>query len=99
MNLTVKNSQNIIIPDWVRNNAKWWNQNTISDEDFAAGLEYMINKKIIILPEMKKYSGETEILIPSWIKNNAGWWSDGLISDQEFVAGIEYLVKIGIIRV
>lgn len=99
MNLTVKNSQNIIIPDWVRNNAKWWNQNTISDEDFAAGLEYMINKKIIILPEMKKYSGETEILIPSWIKNNAGWWSDGLISDQEFVAGIEYIVKIGIIRV
>jgi len=31
------------IPGWVKNNAEWWAQGQISDEDFATGIEYMIN--------------------------------------------------------
>ena len=30
------------IPDWVRNNADWWAQGLISDDDFAGGLQYLI---------------------------------------------------------
>jgi len=35
------------IPGWVKNNAEWWAQGQISDEDFATGIEYMINDGII----------------------------------------------------
>jgi len=35
------------IPGWVKNNAEWWSQGQISDEDFASGIEYMINDGII----------------------------------------------------
>ena len=37
------------IPDWIKNNACWWNQDLISDDDFASGIEYLINQGIIIV--------------------------------------------------
>ena len=37
----------IKIPDWVRNNAKWWSEGSITDKDFASGIQYMIKIGII----------------------------------------------------
>ena len=87
------------IPNWVKNNAKWWNEGTIQDSDFSNGIQYMIEQKIIVIPKLGKSSAESAQNIPEWVKNNAGWWAKGSISDQEFANGIEYLVKNGIIRV
>ncbi|KAF6243377.1 hypothetical protein C6988_03800 [Nitrosopumilus sp. b1] len=86
------------IPSWVKNNAEWWSEGTIDDNDFVGGIEYMIKTGIIKIPNTAP-SSESNSVIPSWIKNNAGWWSDGLVSDGEFVLGLEYLIKTGIIRV
>ena len=87
------------IPDWIKNNAQWWNDGTISDGDFAGGIQFMIKENIIKIPNLSKSGDLTEQEIPDWIKNNAGWWSEGLISDEEFANGIEFLVKNGIIQV
>ncbi len=35
------------IPFWIKNNARWWTDNMISDYDFVSGLQYLIDKKII----------------------------------------------------
>jgi len=35
-------SNEIEIPDWVRNNAGWWSDGAITDNDFASGIEFMI---------------------------------------------------------
>ena len=35
------------IPDWIKNNAKWWSEGKISDNDFAKGIEYMVKVGII----------------------------------------------------
>ena len=32
------------IPDWVKNNAKWWSTSQISDTDFVKGLQYLLQK-------------------------------------------------------
>jgi len=88
------------IPDWIRNNAEWWAQGAIGDNDFVSGLQYLIKEKIMQIPETSKAvtpGGTGEI--PAWIKNNADWWSQGLISDDDFVKGIQYLVEQGIIKV
>ena len=87
------------IPDWVRNNAKWWSQGTINDNEFANGLQFMINEKIIVIPDLAESGQSVDQKIPEWIKSNAEWWADGQISDKEFASGIEYLVKQGIIRI
>jgi len=88
------------IPDWIRNNAKWWAEGSIGDNDFISGIQYLIKENIISIPDLPEQTSETvEEAVPDWVRNNAGWWADGLISDDDFVNGIKYLVENGIIKV
>ena len=88
------------VPDWIKQNAKWWAQGAIDDSDFVSGIQYLIKEGIMTIPETAKAeSGDGSKEIPSWIKNNAGWWAQGLISDDDFVKGIQFLVEQGIIVV
>jgi hypothetical protein len=86
------------IPSWIKNNAGWWADNKIIDNDFISGIEYLIENKIIKVSTYVNKGNSTDG-IPSWIKNNAGWWSSGKISDNDFLTGIEYLIENGIINV
>ena len=86
------------IPYWIKNNAIWWSSGKIGDSDFIAGIQYLVENKIIKLSSQitQKTSSNS---IPPWIKNSAGWWANNLISDGEFLAGIQYLIENGIIIV
>jgi len=35
------------IPAWIKNNAKWWSQSLISEDDFLSGIQYLISNGII----------------------------------------------------
>jgi len=89
----------IKIPDWVRNNAKWWSEGSIGDKDFASGIQYMIKQGIIVIPTSENGVASNDIKIPDWVRNNAKWWSEGSIGDKDFASGIQYMIKIGIISV
>ena len=91
-----KSSQMKPIPEWIKNNARWWSTGTITDSDFLLGIEYLIQNDIMTIQTVNEISSESEE-IPSWIRNNAEWWADGLISDDEFVSGMKYLIEAGII--
>lgn len=88
-----------VIPDWIKNNAKWWSSNQISDSDFTKGIEYMIKENIIVIPNLPPTTTSGQTVIPHWLKNNAGWWANGQISQDDFVNGIKWLVEHGIIKV
>lgn len=96
---TLTDSGKIVIPQWIKNLGRWWSEGTISDKDFASGIQYMIKEKIIKIPIEQKSSEKKEVQIPQWIKNNAGWWAKDLISDSDFAQGLQYLVRTGIITV
>ena len=91
--------QEIVIPKWVQNNAKWWSQSSIDDSTFASGIQYLIKQGVIQLPPTAQGQSSSGVQIPKWVKTNAGWWADGQIDDKTFAAGIQYLIKIGIISV
>lgn len=93
--LTSKSSQKV--PEWVKNNARWWAENTIDDKSFVQAIQFLIKEKLISVDSTSKTSSEDNI--PPWVKNNAGWWADGKISEIEFLNGINHLVKTGIISV
>jgi len=38
---------NSAIPEWVKNNAKWWAEGSISEADYITSLEYLISNGII----------------------------------------------------
>ena len=87
------------VPNWVKNNAKWWSDGTISDSDFAMGLEYLIKENVIDVPQDITSQGTSENNIPEWLRNNAKWWSDDLLSDSEFLKGIEWMISNGVITI
>jgi hypothetical protein len=37
----------VTIPAWVKNNAGWWAEDNISDNDFIRGIQYLIKNGII----------------------------------------------------
>jgi len=39
--------QSSSVPDWVKNNAKWWSEGNIGESDYLSALEYLINQGII----------------------------------------------------
>lgn len=44
---TSDNTINTQLPSWIKNNAKWWADGTITDNDFVKGIQYMVEKGII----------------------------------------------------
>ncbi len=86
------------VPGWVKNNAGWWADGTITESEFISGIEFLITDGIINVPPTT-VSSETSDGVPAWVKNNAGWWADGIITDGEFVNGIQHLIKSGLILV
>ena len=86
------------LPQWIRNNAKWYAEGGIGESDFISGIQYMIKNGIMKIPNLPEQStNESVYKVPDWIKNNAKWWSEGKISDDEFVKGLHFLVDKGII--
>jgi len=37
------------IPAWIKNNADWWSQGLISDDDFVKGIQYLVEQGIIVV--------------------------------------------------
>ena len=61
-----------LVPDWVKNNAKWWSEDLIEDTDFVNGIEYLVKKQIIGLDHKKILSEvpfEVVTFSPNWQVN------------------------------
>ncbi|HYL65573.1 MAG TPA: hypothetical protein VEU72_00300 [Nitrosopumilaceae archaeon] len=89
---------NLQIPSWIKNNAKWWAEGSLTDDDFTKGIQYMVQNGIMKIPHTQSDSSLSH-QIPSWVKTSAGLWANGQISDNDFVKGIQYLANSGIIHV
>ncbi len=93
-------TQSTVIPAWIKNNAKWWSQGQIGDDQFVQGIQYMIQNGIIQIPVQSGSNATAGTQqIPAWIKNNAGWWASGQIGDDQFVQGLQYMIENGIIKI
>ena len=92
----IENDSNI--PVWIKNNAGWWADGTISDAEFVLGIKFLIENKILVIPDVvtAEYSIDN---IPQWIKSNAKWWAEGQINDSEFILTIQHLIKKNIVQI
>src|SRR5262249_32383579 len=98
VNQTSLNNQYTSLPNWVKNNAKFWSEGSIDNGEFIKGIKYFIDNGILVINQGQsgphKLSG-----IPSWLKNNAKFWAEGEISDNEFIDGIQYLIDQRIVAI
>ena len=95
-----------IIPRWIKNNAGWWANDQITENEFLRGVEYLIENDIIVIssiPNFEKPKISIDFsytkIVPDWIKNNAGWWADGQIDDGSFVSGLQWLISNDVIQI
>ena len=72
------------IPDWIKKSAGWWAKGQIDDSTFLQGIQYLINKGIIVIPPTVTTGSAGSQEIPAWVKNFAGWWAGGIIDDKTF---------------
>lgn len=87
------------LPPWIKSNAEWWAQGNISDEAFVGGIEFMIDEKIIIIPNLPESGVSSGAAVPDWVRNTAHWWAINQISEDEFINALKFLIKEGIISV
>ncbi len=43
---------NSSIPQWIKNNAKWWSDGAIGDSDFVKGIQYLVQNSVIKVPPL-----------------------------------------------
>lgn len=70
------------IPTWVKNNAGWWADDLISDNDFVSGIEYLMEAGLLS-------TNPIPYDFPSHLKTDSKNWSDGTISDSEYLLILE----------
>jgi len=46
------------VPAWIKNNAKWWSEGQIDDGTFASGIQFLMTKKIINIPDLPEQASE-----------------------------------------
>ena len=88
-----------IVPDWIKNNAKWWANGEIDDKTFTKSVEFLIQNKIMDIPDLPYPASWMEKDVPTWVKNNASWWANDLIGEDDFIKGIKFLVEKGVIQI
>jgi hypothetical protein len=86
------------IPDWIKIYAKNWATGEISDSEFMTGLDFMLQNKIIVIPNID-YAHSTFDNVPSWFRSISHWWANDLISQQEFINSIKFLIQNDIILI
>lgn len=85
------------IPVWIKNNAKWWSENIIADNDFVEGIKYLIKEEIIKIEPVQTTRTEAGRTIPDWVKTTTGWWANDQVPEDDFIRGMQYLIQTGVI--
>lgn len=87
----------VLIPSWVKHNAKFWSDGSITDIQFIVGIQYLIDNDIIKMSSSGTSNASTQI--PLWIKDDAKYWSEGTIPNSQFAGALQYLISNGLIHV
>ena len=57
-----------LVPDWIRNTAKWYGEGKISETEFLNAIKYLINNKVIVLessPQASPKPAVANVIIPN----------------------------------
>jgi len=87
------------IPDWIKNNAKWWADGAIDDKSFTNGIEYLIKEEIITSSELEaKYQTSNYLKLNSdqFVLPNEGSKTEVILSGhiEDYIGGNDVFIII-----
>ena len=90
-------SENICIPESVRQFMIEWLLNDTPEKDLDGYLIDMIQKyvdpKLIDIPFEVNEENINMIKVPEWVKNISYWWIQGFITDNDFAQAVNFLIE------
>ena len=90
---------NIIqIPDWFKQTTEFWVSEKMSDKEYFKTVEFLLEEKLIHIPQTKSPNDNVASDIPVWIKDNALKWSNNEISNDEFSIGLQWMLDHKLIK-
>ncbi len=79
--LSISAQQNYDIPAWVKGIAGFWAEDKISDQEFGEGLSFLIDNKIIRVPEMERLEDEVRELNSEVSRLEGELYSAGIVAE------------------
>lgn len=95
---SIGKTSSIFLPGWFKNNAKWFYDGLITEQDLVLAIENLIEQNVITIKQSTQPIGQSGDKIPSYIKEVFGFWAEGKVSDQEIADSLQYMVDHGIIK-
>jgi len=96
-----QDSQQTQLPGWFKNNAQWWYEGSITEQEIINAIENLMEEGIIIIDigdiKVPESAPTGDVRIPSYVKDVFGFWADDLISDTEIGNSLKFLIGEGII--
>lgn len=97
---TQKDTNKILVPDWIKNNARWWSQGHLTDDDFLKGIQYLIKEEILNVSQTNNVQDTVNSnVIPLWVKNTTKFWVEDKVDDKTFLNSLEFLISNGILQI
>jgi len=97
-------NEDITIPSWFKNNAKWWANGQLNDEEIINAIKNLLDQKIIKLDSSKVKIIDLESSlplepnkIPDYVKDVFMFWEQGFIDDDGVGNAIKFLIESNII--
>ena len=85
-------SDNICIPESVKQFMIVWINGEISDGYLVDALQKNVDSKLINIPFEVNEENILKIIIPNWVKNAGVLWIEEMISDKDFAQMFNYLI-------
>ena len=86
------------IPNWFKNTTSWWVEDKINTSGYLRSIEYLIEKKIVQVPQIDiDIQDNNKNTLPVF-KNNAKLWVQDKMSDKKFINEIEILIQQDIVH-
>ena len=86
------------IPDWFKQTTEFWVSDNMSNDEYFKTVEFLLEEKLIHIPQTKSPNDSVTSGIPVWIKDNAGKWTNDEISNDGFSIGLQWMLDHKLVR-
>jgi len=87
------NAQSSDVPDWVKNNAKWWAEGKISDQEYLDATKFLVENQIIKIETVQRYAKSLEAEEHDRLLNVAR--DKGYVSSDNYIEAIKVRFSSG----
>ena len=72
------------IPEWIKNNAKWWYEDKIDEKTFLNGIKYLIENRIIVIEDERIETDLVSDFFNVWVYKNDIYLENGVPVSRSF---------------